>query len=87
MVDKSGKHVCTCPWKMCMCHMKSGWMAFIVMLILNFVYLYVVHAVVMHFVAQHAHANIIFFGVAAFLAALVMAWHRRCMHCHDATEK
>lgn len=72
---------CMCPWKMCMCKASSVWMAFVMTFVLNFIFLYIVHAVVMYFAAGHMHFNIIFFAVAAFLAAWIMAYHRHRMRC------
>lgn len=77
--DEKDKGCCSCPWKMCMCNMKSVWTAFVAMFVLNFAFLYIVHMVVMHFAMGHEHAQMIFFAVSAFLAATIMAWHRRCM--------
>ncbi len=69
---------CMCPWRMCMCHMKSVWMAVVMMALLNFGFLWAVHAVVMHFAAGHAHVQMIFFAAAAVLGALVMGMHKKC---------
>ena len=74
---------CMCPWKMCMCHMKSTFMAMVMMAVLNFAFLWVVHYLVMHFAAGHEHMNLIFFATAAILGSLVMGFHKRCGSCHS----
>ncbi len=76
---------CVCPWRMCMCHMKSVWMAIVMMAILNFAFLWVVHAVVMYFAAGHEHVQMIFFATAAILGSFMMGWHKKCSCC--GTEK
>lgn len=73
---------CMCPWKMCICHMKSKVMAVLVLAVLNFAYLWGIHAVVMHFAAGHAHMHMIFLAVAAVGAALIMGMHKMCCGCH-----
>lgn len=78
---------CMCPWRMCMCHMKSVWMAMLMMAVLNFAFLWVVHAIVVHFAAGHAHVQMIFFAAAAVLGALMMGMHKKCGCCRCAKEE
>ena len=73
---------CMCPWRMCMCHTKSVWMAVVVMAFLNFAFLWIVHAIVMHFAAGHEHMHMIFLASAAILGALIMGMHKKCSCCH-----
>lgn len=79
---------CKCPWKMCLCHIHSTWLAFMGLMVLNFGFLYVIHKVVMHFAGSHAHAEAIFFGVTAFIGAAMMIYHRKCScSCHSSCDK